>query len=240
MFGAIGVYDREPQPALVGIRLSGVEVTPPAKDRQRPTGHARLGALFGPRGLSPPDRPTDGGLVTACRWAAWRATGSTRFSRRDRGKRLTAAIGVGSSDSPNPSTRFPPRNPVKRRRAWPGFVPPPSVNSYLVFCRPLLGLEVQTPSIRQNGSRPPKLMGARGAPRSFARGDCRPPKTSIICAWNASGIGPGRGNSPVAGPGSAVSVRPVGAKGCGWNVTARPSRAPPGGVSPYEVWTVGA
>ena len=187
------------------MRLSVEEVPPPAKDRQRPTGPARLGALFGPRGLSPPDRPTDGGLVTACRWAAWRATGSTRFSRRDRGKRLTAAIGVGSLDSPNPSTRFPPRNPVKRRRAWPGFVPPPSVNSHLVFCRPLLGLEVQTPPIRQNGSRPPKLLGARGAPRSFARGDCRPPKTSIICAWNASGIGPGRGNSPEAGPGRAVS-----------------------------------
>ena len=53
MFGASGVYDREPQPALVGMRLSVEEAPPPAKDRQRLTGPARLGALFGRRGLWP-------------------------------------------------------------------------------------------------------------------------------------------------------------------------------------------
>ena len=234
MFGASGVYDREPQPALVGIRLSGVEVTPLAKDRQRPTGHARLGALFGPRGLSPPDRPTDGGLVTACRWAAWRATGSTRFSRRDRGKRLTAAIGVGSSDSPNPSTRHSPTQPCEAQARLAGIRPNAERRNPCVLAA-AIGVgssDSPNPSTRQSS-----------AARVGATGFRTPLRVAVVASQilvylRVGSVGyRSRSGQPVwAGPVSAPGT----GRGRGGprleGSTARPRVASPGVVLPWRSW----
>ena len=84
-----------------------------------------------------------------------------------------------------------------------------------------MGLEVQTPSIRLHGSRPPVGWRAHVVPRSPARGGCLFAKTSSVCVWGPSGIGPGRGNSPGAGPGSAVAALSVGVDGRGWLLPPR-------------------
>ena len=131
--------------------------------------------------------------------------------------------------------------------------------------RPLLGLEVQTPSIRRStGSRHGRAGGAPVASSHPARGGCHrfnlgnvdwcgplrhlvtpgsrtPPHIRLSACEGPSGIGPGRGNSPGAGPGRAVSSALRGRGGPWLEVFHRASSFRVTRCGPAVwVWTVGA